>query len=183
MLGPTGSGILYGRKDLLETMEPFHGGGEMIKEVRLDGATWNDLPWKFEAGTPNIADYTVLGTAVEYLQKIGMHNIHEHEKELTKYALQQLSNVENLRIFGPTDPEIRGGVISFNLGDVHPHDLASVLNDDGIAVRSGHHCAMPLHARLGVAATARASFYLYNTFEEIDLLVASLERARRVFRL
>lgn len=183
MLGPTGSGVLYGRRDLLENMEPFHGGGEMIKTVTTEGATWNDLPWKFEAGTPNIADSTVLGIAADYLQRIGMSNIREHEKELTKYALEQLGEVKDLTLYGPSDVNIHGGVVSFNLGDIHAHDLATVLNDDGIAVRSGHHCTMPLHTRFGITATARASFYLYNTFEEIDLLIQSLERARRIFRL
>lgn len=182
MLGPTGSGALYGKKQLLEEMEPFQGGGEMIKTVSTEKATWNDLPWKFEAGTPNIADSIVLGAAVDYLQKAGMKNIREHEKDLTKYALSRLSEVKGLTIYGPEAGD-RGGVVSFNLGDIHAHDLASVLNDDGIAVRSGHHCAMPLHTRLGIVATARASFYLYNTPAEIDKLVASLKRARKVFRL
>lgn len=183
MLGPTGSGALYGKKQLLEEMEPFHGGGEMIKTVSTEKATWNDLPWKFEAGTPNIADNIVLGTAVDYLEKMGMSNIRKHEKELTEYALEKLEGMKDLTIYGPMDSEKHGGVISFNLGDIHAHDLASVLNDDGIAIRSGHHCAMPLHARLGITASARASFYLYNTPEEIDKLVTALEKARRIFRL
>lgn len=181
MLGPTGTGILYGRKDLLEEMEPVQYGGDMIKEVHLTHATWNDLPWKFEAGTPNIAGVIGLGVAIDYLQKIGLSNIRKHEKRLTSYALERLKGIEKLRIFGPMDPEIRGGVISFNLADVHPHDLATVLDYDGIAVRSGHHCAMPLTERLGETATTRASFYIYNTEEEIDKLADSLEKAKKVF--
>ncbi|MBI2676162.1 MAG: cysteine desulfurase [Candidatus Aenigmarchaeota archaeon] len=181
MLGPTGTGILYGKRYLLEEMEPVQFGGDMIKEVHLTHATWNDLPWKFEAGTPNIAGVIGLGVAIDYLQKIGLSNIRMHEKQLIAYALKTLKEIKGIRIFGPMDPEIRGGVISFNLADVHPHDLATVLDYEGIAVRSGHHCAMPLTERLGETATTRASFYIYNTEEEIDRLVEALEKARKVF--
>ncbi len=181
MLGPTGTGILYGKRQLLEEMEPVQFGGDMIKEVHLTYATWNDLPWKFEAGTPNIAGFIGLGAAIDYLQGVGMENIRSHEKHLTGYALDMLKGIKKLRIFGPMNPEIRGGVISFNLADVHPHDLATVLDYEGIAVRSGHHCAMPLTERLGETATTRASFYIYNTEEEINRLAEALEKARKVF--
>lgn len=183
MLGPTGVGILYAKKEYLEVMPPFLGGGDMIKEVHKYETKWNDLPWKYEAGTPNIADVIAFGAAIDYLSMIGMENIRDHEKRLTEYALDRLSSIKGLEIYGSLDAEKRGGIVSFNLGDIHPHDLATILDEDGIAIRSGHHCAQPLMDKLNVAATSRASFYLYNTKEEIDALASSLERARMIFRI
>ena len=182
MLGPTGIGALYGRRELLEEMDPFLTGGEMVLEVWYDRATWNDLPMKFEAGTPNIADAVGLGAAVDYLQDIGMENIRDHEIQLTRYALEAFKELEEqLEMFGPSDAEKRGGILSFHTDAVHPHDLGTFLDRDGIAVRTGHHCTMPLMRSLGVIASARASFYLYNTEEEVDALVDSLKRALRYF--
>ncbi len=182
MCGPTGIGILYGKRPLLEAMPPYMGGGDMIRRVTLEGSTWNDLPWKFEAGTPSIAEGIGLGTAVDYLSSIGMDNIHAHEQLLTSYALEALSDVKGLTLIGPPAAQ-KGGVATFTLDGVHPHDIAELLDKDGIAIRAGHHCAMPLHHKLRVSATARASFYLYNTTEEIDQLVQSLDKVRKVFRL
>jgi cysteine desulfurase/selenocysteine lyase len=181
MLAPTGSGFLYGRVELLEAMPPFMGGGDMIRQVWLDHATWNDLPWKFEAGTPNVADMIGLGVAVDYLQSVGMQAIREHEKQLTAYTLGTLGELELVDIHGPRDPEMRGGAVSFCYADVHPHDLAQILDGDGICIRAGHHCCHPLMRKLGVSATARASFYLYNTEDEVDLLVKSLTKAGELF--
>ena len=175
MLGPTGVGVLYGKPDLLEQMEPFLGGGEMIQTVTLEESTWNDVPWKFEAGTPNIAQAIGLGAAVDFLSEIGMDTIHEHEKIITDYALKKLSEVEEVTIYGT--PSERGGVITFNLESVHPHDLAQILDRDGVAIRAGHHCAQPIMEKLGIVATARASFYLYNDFEDVDRLLASVEKS------
>jgi cysteine desulfurase/selenocysteine lyase len=183
MLAPAGTGVLYGRQDLLESMEPLMGGGEMIKEVHLDGARWNDLPWKFEAGTPNIEGVIGLGVAVDYLSKLGMQNVREHEKDLTKYALERLASVKGLALYGTKDIDKHGGSISFNLGNVHAHDLATVLDIQGIAIRSGHHCAQPLMERLRVPATSRASFYIYNTRREVDTLVRALETAGKMFNI
>ena len=183
MLGPTGIGILWVKKPVLETMNPFHGGGDMIREVHKYETTWNDLPYKFEAGTPNIADVVGFGAAIDYLTKIGMDNIREHEIELTKYALEKLSQVKGLHVYGTKDIAKRGGVISFNFADVHPHDVAQIIDEEGIAVRSGHHCAQVLMERLNVAATSRASFYIYNTKEDIDVLVNSLNTVARLFKL
>jgi len=183
MCGPTGIGVLYGKRELLQTMEPYQSGGEMIKEVHLYEATFKDPPFKFEAGTTDIAGAIGLGAAADYLTKLGLRNVRDHDREITKYALESLGRVKGLKMYGPPDPESRGGVVSFNLADVHAHDMASMLDEDGIAVRSGHHCAQPLMERLGVAATTRASFYLYNTEEEIDRLVGSVERAGRVFKI
>ena len=183
MLGPTGIGALVARKELLEEMEPFHGGGEMIREVFQDHATWNEVPYKFEAGTVNIADAIGLGAAVDYLDAIGMGKVREHEVLLLKYAFEALSKVEGFRVYGPADPAKRGGVISFNLGDVHPHDLATILDEEGIAIRSGHHCAQPLMKWLDVPATSRASFYVYNSYDDVDALKAGLEKARSIFKL
>lgn len=180
MLAPTGIGCLYGKEELLEDMEPFLRGSDMIKEVKLLETTWNDLPYKFETGTPNIADTIAFGTAVDYLSALGMQNVWQHEIALAEYALKRMKEIKDLTIYGP---EERAGVISFNLGDVHSHDLASVLDEHGIAIRSGHHCTMPLMERLGIVAAARASFYIYNTKEEIDKLCEALEEARGVFRL
>jgi cysteine desulfurase/selenocysteine lyase len=183
MLGPTGIGILWVQKSVLETMSPFHGGGDMIREVHKYETTWNDLPYKFEAGTPNIADVVGLGAAIDYLTKIGMDNIRQHEIELTTYAMEKLSNVKGLHIYGTKDISKRGGVISFNFADVHPHDVAQIIDEEGIAIRSGHHCAQVLMERLNVAATSRASFYIYNTKEEIDVLINSLNKVARIFKL
>src|SRR6266705_1111362 len=183
MCGPTGIGVLYAKGELLETMEPYQGGGEMIREVHLYESSFKDPPFKFEAGTTDISGAIGLGAAVDYLSKVGLRNIRNHERDLTAYALDALGRLRQLRIYGPADSDTRGGVISFNLADIHAHDMASLLDEDGIAVRSGHHCAQPLMERLGVAATTRASFYLYNTEEEIDRLVGSVERAGRVFKI
>ncbi len=180
MLAPTGIGCLYGKEALLEDMEPFLRGSDMIKEVKLHETTWNDLPYKFEAGTPNIADAIAFGVAVDYLNALGMQNVWEHEQDLVNYAMKRLSEIKGLAVYGP---QKRGGVISFNLGDVHSHDLASILDEQGIAVRSGHHCAMPLMNRLGITSATRASFYIYNTKEEIDKLADALEEARKIFKL
>jgi len=184
MLGPTGIGALYVKKEILESMEPFLTGGEMVLEVSYQEASWADLPMKFEAGTPNIADSIGLGSAVDYLNVLGMENVREHEKDLTAYALDRFkdADLEGLDLFGPDDPNIRGGVFSFNTPDVHPHDLGTFLDRMGIAVRTGHHCAMPLVRSLGVAATARASFYLYNTKKEVDILIDGVTEALRYFR-
>jgi len=182
MLGPTGVGVLYGRPELLEEMEPFLGGGEMIRKVTYEGATWNDLPWKFEAGTPNIADVIAFGAAIDYLDHLGMENVREHEVEITDYALTRLSQLEGIVMYGPPDPRERGGVVSFNFGDLHPHDIGTVLDHHGVAIRAGHHCTQPLMRTLGVSGTARASFYVYNTPEEVDVLVEGLEATRDFFK-
>ena len=183
MCGPTGMGVLYGKRDLLEAMPPFMGGGDMIRRVSMEKSTWNDLPYKFEAGTPSIAEGIGLGAAVDYLNKIGMENIHHHEQMITGYALEALSEIPGLRVLGPKTASLRGGLVSFTVEGLHPHDIAQLLDEDGIAVRAGHHCAMPLHKKMGIGASARASFYLHTTTEEVDRLVASLHRARSVFRL
>jgi cysteine desulfurase / selenocysteine lyase len=180
MLGPSGSGGLWGRPDILEAMPPFLGGGEMILEVWGDRATWNDVPYKFEAGTPAITQQVGLGAAVAYLENLGMQEVRDHELELTEYALQKLSELEPIRIFGPRDVAQRGGVISFWMDDVHPHDMAQLLDAEGIAVRAGHHCAQPLMRCYGVPATTRASFYVYNTLEDVDVLVEGVRAARRM---
>ena len=182
MCGPTGIGVLYGKRALLEEMPPFLGGGDMIRRVRLEGSSWNDLPWKFEAGTPSIAEGIGLGAAVDFLTEIGMEEVHAYERFITGYALEALSEVPGLRLLGPPVTR-RGGVATFTLDGVHPHDIAQILDQDGVAIRAGHHCAMPLHHRLGVAASARASFYVYTTTVEIDRLVAGLNQVRSVFRL
>lgn len=183
MLGPTGIGALVARKETLEEMEPFHGGGEMIREVFLDHATWNDVPYKFEAGTVNIADAIAFGAAVDYLASIGMEKVREHEVRILEYTLETLSNVKGFHAYGPPDAARRGGVVSFNFGDVHPHDLATILDGEGIAIRSGHHCAQPLMRWLDVTATSRASFYVYNSYDDVDALKAGLEKAGSIFRL
>ena len=181
MLGPTGIGILYGKEAILNSMEPFNFGGEMINEVRYDYADWTDLPYKFEAGTPNIAGAIAFAPALEYLTNLGMAAVRDHEKELTGYALEKLSALDSLTIFGPTDPADRGGAVSFVDKNIHAHDLATVLDSYGIAIRAGHHCAMPLTKALGVPGTARASFYIYNTRDEVDALIEGLKSARRYF--
>ncbi len=181
MCGPTASGILYGKQELLEAMPPFMGGGEMIKEVWFDHAVYNDLPYKFEAGTPNIAESIGLGYAVDYLSRIGLDKIRQHEMEITQYALDRLKEFIEVKIYGPTDVEKRGGLVAFTFSDIHPHDLSTFLDQEGIAIRAGHHCTMPLHKKLGIAATARASFYLYNTRDEVDALVETLQKAKKFF--
>ena len=183
MLAPTGIGILWVRKSVLQTMSPFHGGGDMIREVHKYETTWNDLPYKFEAGTPNIADVIGFGAAIDYLSKIGMDNVRQHEIELTKYAMDEFSKVPGLQIYGTKDITKRGGVISFNFADVHPHDVAQIIDEEGIALRSGHHCAQVLMERLNVAATSRASFYIYNTKADVDALIDSLNTVAKVFKL
>ena len=180
MCGPTGAGVLYGREDLLEAMPPFHGGGEMIREVWADRATWNELPYKFEAGTPNIAQAVGMGAAIEYLEGIGMDAIRRHEVEITSYAIRKLEDV-GATVYGPRDLNERGGVVSFNLEGVHPHDMATIVDQEGVCIRAGQHCAQPLMRRLGVAATARASFYLYNSNADVDALIGALEKSKGWF--
>ena len=183
MLAPSGIGALWGRKSLLAAMPPFMTGGDMIKEVHFDHAEWNQLPWKFEAGTPAIAQAIGMGAAVDYLNNLGMDAVRRHEFELTAYALDRLSRVEGVKILGPINPDLRGGAVSFTFGNIHPHDLASMLNAENIAIRAGHHCAQPLHDKLGISASARASFYIYNKPEEVDRLADALNKARQVFSL
>lgn len=180
MCGPTGAGVLYAREDLLEEMPPFHGGGEMIREVWSDHATWNEIPYKFEAGTPNIAQAVGMGAAVEYLEGLGMDAVRAHEIELATYAMNRLRDA-GAHVYGPADANDRGGVVSFNLDEVHPHDMATILDQEGLCIRAGHHCAQPLMRRLGVPATARASFYVYNNEEDVDALVDALDKAKGWF--
>jgi cysteine desulfurase/selenocysteine lyase len=180
MCAPTGIGFLWGREALLEDMGPFHGGGDMISDVWIDHSTWNEIPYKFEAGTPPFADAIALGAAIDYLNAIGMKAIREHEIELTRYALERLGEVPGIHIYGPTDPELKGGVVSFNLGDIHAHDVGTIVDGRGVAIRAGHHCSKPLMRKLGIAASARASFYLYNVEEEVDRLVEALGDVARL---
>lgn len=180
--GPTGIGVLYGREEVLDAMEPFMGGGEMIREVKQGGARWNDLPWKFEAGTPNIAGAIGLGAAVDYVRGLDLGAVRAHDVAITAYALDQLSQVPHVQIYGPRDPAQRGGVVAFTLGRAHPHDIASILDEaEGVCVRAGHHCCHPLMDWLGIAATARASFYVYTVREDIDRLVAGLQTINEMF--
>ena len=181
MLGPTGIGVLYAKREVLEEMDPFLRGGEMVLEVWYDRATWNALPMRFEAGTPNIADAIGLGAAVDYLQALGMENVREHEVELTGYGLKRFEELDEVVVYGPQNPDVRGGAILFNAADIHPHDLGTIMDRQGIAIRTGHHCTMPLMRTLGVAATARASFYVYNTTQEVDTLVDGLKEALEYF--
>jgi len=181
MCGPTGIGVLYGKKHLLENMEPIEFGGEMIDFVQLQESTWKELPWKFEAGTPIIAGAIGLGAAIDFLNEVGLDQIAEHEHKLAAYALEKMSAVEGMTIYGPLDAAKRAGLITFNLSDVHPHDVATVLDAEGIAVRAGHHCAQPLMRWLKASATARASFYLYNTEDDIDKLVEGLVKTKEYF--
>jgi cysteine desulfurase/selenocysteine lyase len=185
MLGPTGIGALYGRHALLDAMPPFFSGGDMIRKVEYDRTTFAEPPRKFEAGTANIADAIAFGVAIEYLEEIGMPWVRDHERALTTYALERLAAFESrgLAIYGPRDPSLISGVVSFNLADVHAHDLASILDTEGVCVRAGHHCTMPLMAKMGWAATARASFYIYNTEADVDALCDGLEKAARLFRI
>jgi len=184
MLGPTGIGVLYAKREILEGMSPIIGGGDMISTVDYYSCTWNELPWKFEAGTSNIADAIGFGAAIDYLNKIGMENIHSYEQGITKYALQELSNIKNVKIFGPSYDEIkrRSGVISFGIGNVHAHDIAQVFDSEGIAIRAGHHCAMPLVTNeLGQSAVARMSFYIYNTKSEFETVLNAIRKVKKIF--
>lgn len=181
MLGPTGVGVLWGRLDLLESMEPAEGGGEMIRDVDFHASTWAEAPQKFEAGTPPIAEAVGLGAAVDYLSAVGMEAVRAHEADLAGYALGRLREVPGLTVHGPAGVDDRGGVISFTLADIHPHDLATILDQHGVAIRAGHHCARPLHRVLGVPATARASLYVYNDRADVDALIDALGEARRLF--
>jgi cysteine desulfurase/selenocysteine lyase len=181
MLGPTGIGVLAARPELLDAMEPFLGGGEMISNVTTEGSTWNDLPWKFEAGTPPIAEAVGLGAAADYLTGLGLENVRAHEADLAGYALDALQEVEGITLYGPRDPERRGGAVSFSLPELHPHDLAQLLDREGVCVRAGHHCAKPLMRVLGVGATARASVHVYNSRDDVDALVRAISAARAYF--
>jgi cysteine desulfurase/selenocysteine lyase len=183
MLGPTGVGVLYVKRQILNEMPPFLGGGDMIKEVHKYETKYNDLPYKFEGGTPNIADVIGFGAAIDYLSKIGMDKVREHEIDVTNYAIRAISDVKGVTIYGPYNTSHRGGIVSFNIGDIHPHDLATIMNDHGIAIRSGHHCAQVLMERLDLAAMSRTSFYIYNTKEEVDTFINVLDEARRIFRI
>ena len=183
MCGPTGVGVLVGRGEILKQLPPFLGGGEMIRKVTFDGFTCNDLPWKYEAGTPNIADVIAFGVAIDYLEKIGLENIYKYEQELTAYAVKRLSEFDFLQILGPKEIEKRAGIVTFASPNVHPHDIATIVDQYGVAIRAGHHCAQPLMKKLGLTATARASFYFYNTFSEIDILVDALKKAFEYFEV
>lgn len=183
MLGPTGVGVLYAKREVLDEMPPFMGGGDMIKEVHKYETRYNDLPFKFEGGTPNIADVIGFGAAIDYLQDIGMDKVREHEIDITKYAIDAITGIKGVTLYGPSDVRDRGGVVSFNIGDIHPHDLATIMSDHGVAIRSGHHCAQVLMERLDVAATSRASFYIYNTKDEVDIFINALHEARRLFKI
>lgn len=186
MLGPAGIGVLYGKEELLDEMQPVYGGGDMIRSVDFDSSTWNDLPWKFEAGTSNIEGGIGFGAAIEYLHGIGMENIRKHEEELLAYALDRLKDVKGVTVYGPEKKDLkkRGAIVSFNIHGAHPHDVATIFDSEGVAIRAGHHCAMPLvNTVLHEGAVARMSFYLYNTKEEIDRAVAALEKVRTVLRL
>ncbi|QLG49976.1 aminotransferase class V-fold PLP-dependent enzyme [Natrinema halophilum] len=181
MAGPTGIGVLYGKQDLLEDMHPYLYGGDMITKVTYEDSTWNELPWKFEAGTPQIAEAVGLVAAIDWLEEIGMDRIRVHEEEIARYAYEQLAAEPDVEIYGPEPGPERGGLVGFNLESVHAHDLASIMNDHAVAIRAGDHCTQPLHDKLGVAASARASFYVYNTKEEVDKLVAAIDDARQLF--
>jgi cysteine desulfurase/selenocysteine lyase len=181
MLGPTGIGALYGKRALLDETPPFMGGGEMIREVRLESSTWNETPWKFEAGTMNIADTIAFGAALDYIEKIGFDAIAEHSRELVRETMRLLGEIPGVTIYGPPAEE-RGGIVAFTLDGIHAHDVATVLDHDGVAVRAGHHCAMPLHKKLGVAATTRASFYVYNLPSDIAALAEGVRKAKHLFR-
>ena len=181
MCAPTGIGFLWGRPSILENMEPFHGGGDMILDVWIDHSTYNDIPYKFEAGTPPISQAVGLGAAIDYLNHIGWDAIREHEVEITRYALDRLAALPDITVYGPKDAEIKAGLVSFNIGDIHPHDVGTILDGKGVAIRAGHHCAKPLMRKLGVGATNRASFYIYNTHSDVDALVDALESCREMF--
>ncbi len=181
MCAPTGIGFLWGRESILEAMEPFHGGGDMILDVWIDHSTYNDIPYKFEAGTPPISQAVGLSTAIDYLNNIGWDAIRRHEVEITRYALDRLAALPDITVYGPKDANIKAGLVSFNIGDIHPHDVGTILDGKGVAIRAGHHCAKPLMRKLGVGATNRASFYIYNTHSDVDALVDALESCREMF--
>lgn len=183
MMGPTGVGVLYGKKSLLEKMPPVLFGGDMVKIVGPSKVSWNDLPWKFEAGTPNIADVAAFGAAIDYLNKIGMDKILEHDRALANYAHKILEQLPGLVFYGPKDISKKGGIISFNLPGVHPHDIGSILDQDGVAIRAGHHCCQPLMESLGIDATARMSFYIYNTTDDIDTAIAALKKVYKILKI
>jgi cysteine desulfurase/selenocysteine lyase len=180
MCGPTGSGALYGKEEVLEAMEPYLYGGDMITKVTYEDSTWNELPWKFEAGTPSISEGIALAAAVDYLEEIGMDRVRRHEEAMAEYAYDRLNEFDDIEIYGPPGDD-RSGLVAFNLESVHAHDLASIINDSGVAIRAGDHCTQPLHDKLGVAASARASFYIYNTREEVDVLIEAMDEARQLF--
>jgi cysteine desulfurase / selenocysteine lyase len=180
MLGPTGVGVLWGREEILEAMPPVFGGGDMISSVKREQSTWNELPWKFEAGTPNIADVIASGAALKYLNQLRMKNVRQHEIEIAEYALAKFEKTDNITLYGPRDAAKRGSVFAFNLAGIHPHDLGQILSDRGVAIRAGHHCCQPLMKDLDVVGTARASFYIYNTLEEVDVLFETLKEAEKV---
>ncbi len=182
MLGPTGIGVLYGKRELLEAMPPFLTGGDMINSVSMEGATWADIPVKFEAGTPSFVESIGLGAAVDYLSALGMDAVRAHEHEIVSYALERLIEVPGVTILGPTDPEIRGGAVAFTVKGIHPHDLGTLLDREGVAIRTGHHCAQPLHTCLGLTASARASFYVYNEPREVDALVEAIYKAKQILK-
>ncbi|MGQ9617635.1 MAG: cysteine desulfurase [Candidatus Aminicenantia bacterium] len=182
MLGPMGIGVLYGKEKILDEIPPFLGGGEMISQVWLDRATWNEIPWKFEAGTPNVEGAIGLGAAIDYLESIGMEKIREEEKKLTAYAMERIKEIEGIKIYGPLNSELKSGVISFNFENIHPHDVGSILDYEGVAVRVGTHCAEPLMRRFKTSAMVRASFYIYNIFEEIDIMINALKKVKEIFR-
>src|SRR3989338_9734036 len=186
MLGPTGVGVLYGKKGLLENMEVFMGGGDMVKQAYYDHFIPDDLPNKFEAGTPNIAGVVAFAKSIDYLEKLGIENIEKHDKELVKYTIEKLNKLNNIKIYGPKDLNLRSSIISFNLytenGNlIHPHDSSTILNEQGIAIRAGHHCCMPLHEKMGLSATSRVSFYIYNIKEDVDKLISGLEYVNNLF--
>lgn len=183
MMAPTGIGALYGKRELLDAMEPTEFGGEMIDFVELYDSTWKELPWKFEAGTPIIGGAIALGAAIDYLAEVGLENIHAHEQALASYAIEEMSKIEGITIYGPKDASKRCGLVTFNIEGAHPHDIATILDEDGIAIRAGHHCAQPLMKWLDVSSTARASFYIYNTKEEIDALIDGLKLTKEYFGL
>ena len=183
MLGPTGVGVLYVKREILDKMKPFIGGGDMIKEVHKHGTIYNDLPYRFEGGTPNIADVIGFGSAIDYLNKVSMDKVRQHEIDITSYAIKAVTDVKGVTLYGPPNPNHRGGVVSFNISDIHPHDLATIMNEQGVAIRSGHHCAQILMERLDVSATSRTSFYIYNTKEEVDIFINALNYARRLFKI
>jgi cysteine desulfurase / selenocysteine lyase len=181
MCAPTGIGFLWGRPSILENMEPFHGGGDMILDVWIDHSTYNDIPYKFEAGTPPISQAVGLSVAIDYLNNIGWDAIRQHEVEITRYALERLAALPDITVYGPKDADIKAGLVSFNIEDIHPHDVGTILDGKGVAIRAGHHCAKPLMRKLGVGATNRASFYVYNTHSDVDALVDALESCREMF--
>lgn len=183
MLGPTGVGVLYVKREILETMQPYQFGGDMVKEVTDMEASWNDLPYSFEAGTPNIADTVAFKAAIDYLEEIGFEAILKHDQELVKYAREQMAQFPRIQLYGPQDVTLGGGIVSFNIPGVHPHDVGSIFNDSGIAIRTGHHCAQPLLQKLGCNATARMSFYLYNTKEDVDAAMAGIKRVYNIFKV